>query len=102
MRVEEKAYYESNVHWECEGHLELATRGTTSISSSVLFPKVRDLLVTGCKAQLLHEQRKSVWADLRYLCHLKGRSLRLVIWSKMDISGSSRLSSQKDFVDGKP
>jgi hypothetical protein len=35
---------------------------------------------------LLHNRGKRIEADIRDLCHLKGRSLRLKMWSKMDIS----------------
>ena len=65
---------DGNVHWETEGHLKLAARGTTSGGEgTVSWGSYEEIGVGNCITASAWERRKE--DNIRDLCHYFGRSL---------------------------
>lgn len=75
---------ESNIHRETESHLELATRGTTSIRNQ--FYSFSNFIPAARGAQLFCWKLADTGANVRDLCHFDGKSWIVVGESKMRIS----------------
>lgn len=74
---------ERNSHWKTEGHLELATWGTTSVkkmstqcSANTQYPST-ELVAHGCDAHIVQTERRH---DIRDLGHFVERVIDVVRW----------------------